>query len=72
MDEWMNEWMNKWMNEWMNEWIKTCFTHIIPCIVGEEFKESVEFCKASNLSAFLLENIEDGSLKCVAIGTGRG
>ena len=38
--------------------------------LGEELGETPDFCQTSDLSCFLLENIEDGSLKVVSIGTG--
>jgi len=44
------------------------YSHVV--FTGEEFGHDVEFCLSSNLSAFVLENTVDGTLRCVAMGTG--
>ena len=37
---------------------------------GEELGETERFCQTSQLAAFVLENLEDGSFRAVSLGTG--
>ena len=41
-------------------------------ILCEEMGESPDFCMSQNMACFILENIEDGTLRVVSLGTGHG